>query len=163
MHVEISNAGRPGRVSRFLAALPVAAGSLVIAVLRVGLGATVIVVVVAVPLIFAAMLAVNRLYLRRWSARLSVPSGAFVASASLCGAPGVTTVTGRSLDWQPGRGQDEPLEVSIAEIDSVSLNGIGVLFLKATEMTITERSSRKTTLTVTAPVDKLESALRGGE
>jgi len=52
MRVAVGPGGQSGRFRRFLAALPVAVGSLVIAVVNLGVGATIIAIVVGVPMFF---------------------------------------------------------------------------------------------------------------
>src|SRR2546425_10139710 len=131
MRLSAAPGGSKGRLRRFLAALPVAVGSLVIAAVNVGVGATIIAVVVGVPIFFrlAGVLARSA---RRRLVRRSTESGLVLSAlASVDGRAGVVRLSRASLDWKSRRGSDGPIVLPIEAIGSAELAPINAVFIKA--------------------------------
>jgi hypothetical protein len=159
MKVTVTPDPRTGRSRRLFVALPIAVGSAVIAVVRVGVLATLLAVLIGVPLVALLTRAAAKWGRRRVERRGSQPRLLLGAEATVHGKAGALRLFPDLLRWERRGGRD-PMVLRTAEIDEVSLVPVNSIFVRAARLTITMVDGREVKITVTAPSEEVEAALR---
>ena len=96
--------------------------------------------------------------------RSNMPSGQpdfkLCAAASMFGAPGVMRLSPSSLEWKGRRDTGTQLTISTSDITSATLVPLNAPFLKGVRLTFRTTDGREIKMSVAAPADAVESALR---
>lgn len=159
MRVLVTGSGLSWSSNRLLAGLPVALGALVVAVVAIGPLATVLAVVIGVPLSFLVLEGVARLVRSRVQRRSRTSGLVFAAEASLNGTPGILTVSPEAIEWRGRRAGQPPVSVPLTGVAEVEIRPIRLLFFQAARVTVSGEDGHGVKLAVTAPAKDLQAAL----
>jgi hypothetical protein len=136
-------------------ALPIGIGSATIAIVRVGIIATVLAVLIGLPVIALLIRAIARLARRR--VQRSEPRLLLGAEATMEGKSGVLRLSPDLLRWERRGGRD-PMVLPVTEIAEVTVVPVNSIFIRGARLTVTMLDGREVKITVTAPSEEVERA-----
>jgi hypothetical protein len=158
--VVVDTAKPKGAGLRFVTALPVAAGAIVICLVTMGPIATLIVVActaAAVPLLLRLL---ANMSFRRSNSSAQAYGSTFRAEASMQQTAGVMSISPVAVEWAPRRGSLAPVTLPVSEIAVATIAPVRALMVKAARLTFATTDGREIKMTATAPPEAVEAVLR---
>ena len=159
VRVVVAGSGLSWSGAGFVAGLPVALGALVIAVLTIGPLATVVAIVIGVPLAFLVLEGIARMARARAQGRSQAPGVVFAAEATQSGKAGIVTVSEEAIEWRDRRSGQPSITVPLTRVVEVEVRPIRLLFFQAARITVKQSDGEDIKLAVTAPAKELRAAL----
>lgn len=154
MKVTVVREASGQRRQRFLVALPAAFGALLIALVKLGVVATAVIILVTIPVFTGCIRVLSGWYRRRLERRYAEPGLVLCGEASINKVAGVFRVSAGSIEWRSRRGSVEPVALSLSEVTSAVLVPIGALFIRATRLSLTTSDGSRFEMTLTVRATK---------
>ncbi len=160
MKVVVDTTKPRGAAVRFLTALPVAAGSMVICLVKIGPLATLVIVVCTLAAVSLLLRLLTSLSFRRSNSSVTAtPRVAIRAEASMHQKAGTMSISTSAVEWSPLHGSLAPLTLPISKIAEAKIAPVRAFMIRAARLTFTTVDGREVKMTATAPPEVLEHTL----